>query len=270
MKRFLKKTHIFIENENETIEMDTKKKKKNNDPEKKQNSDSSKLVEETSNYSLISLSGTYDDCQVFVFIDKKKYYLIFIKKVCFKNVEAFISDCSCNIVNDSNFLVLNQASQSYEFDDQKMKLIKCDHIEKTIDHIFDRFNAKIGNEKNNQKHLSEFCSWSSEKQCYFNDDLTISATLSNVDGLMLFIFKNQKWKCVRCNWQDAFKCRHGKYLDLPDSETENVFSNDVFSTNIPENETVKSVTPLQLLSKQTFSGNYVLIINIVFRPIFNC
>lgn len=264
MKRYLRKTHIVVQNKTGLVkiipQVNGKKQKTDNDKKDSEaethiNFSPSEInlqsASTSCNYSLICLSGAIDDCQVFVYIENKQYFLVYIKKAYFQNREAFISSCTCD--NSDNFLVLNDTAAQYIYDVYEVKLIKCKHIRACVHNILDKFNCEMQNELKVQDDLIQYCSINLYRSNYFNRDHTICGALCNSDGLILFIKKNKKWKCVACNWQDSIKCRHGFLLDIDSPEPENPFSNN--SVNTTEHQSHHTTAQFEVLSKKKFSGN---------------
>lgn len=249
MKKFLKNTQIVVKNQSGIVKViDTPSSKpRNSISQSGRASDFSQ--NEFQPQSLICLSNVIDDCQVFVYKEHKRYFLIYIKKVAFKNKNAFIAGCTCNI--SDNFLVLNHTASQYMYDHNEIMLIKCTHIRQSVQNILNRFNGEMKSEEKLQDDLVQFCSWKASQTTYFNDDNTICASLCNNDGMILFVSKNHKWKCVNCNMQDATKCRHGSLLDIDIVDSEHLVFDHVNDT-----EDMPSSSSFELLSTTKFTSNF--------------
>lgn len=205
------------------------------------------------NTKVISLSGIIDNVQVFVLFDNKKdYYIIIIKKLLFKDQFKFVSGCNC--LSNDDFVLLNESSILYN-STEISPLQKCMHIKECIAKILQNFsiNKTIDTEEDLQDILKNHCTHNITKKNFENDDNSLYATISNSDGLLLFVKKNGTWKCVFCKNNNAAKCRHFKYInDCESSQNSLEASTDpihqIQSMPIPPSRT------LSLLSTKKFSG----------------
>lgn len=252
MKKFNRKSQIVMRDSTGTFNVITKK-HKGNQHEKK---DIVYNVQEQElnyypnsfnrNIQTKCLSGAIDNCQVFVLEEDKTYFLIFIKKVTLKNGDVFISGCTCD--RDSDFIVLNETGMLYNRQEIS-RLIKCAHIKECIDLILERFSISnhLKTEDDMQNILLKHCTWVPTTSKFINEEATLYATLSSSDGILLFVLKNDKWRCHLCNFQVAYKCRHGQFLDIECYEQ----SYEYLDNELQEKQTSERFL---LFSKKKFSG----------------
>lgn len=212
---------------------------------------------ENLNFTLSSkvffLSGERDNVQVSVVLQNNvDYNLTVIKKVMFKDGYHFISGCSCNSGDD--FLVLDESSVVFDFKDAT-PLEKCSHLKECLSMILRKFLISKNNvsETELQEILTKYCTHSNSNSHFFNHDNTLLATISHSDGLLLFIKKNNRYKCVLCNKNNSFKCRHFKNLlrDIPENQ---MLLEDNPELYMPMEVKTNPSSTLPLLSKQKFLG----------------
>lgn len=205
----------------------------------------------------VALTGMLDDCQVYV-IDTD--VIVMIKKVYFKDKQKFISGCSMCYNLNTDFLVFLQDSQSH---DSKLftNLCKCKHIIIALSEILSSFECWQSSvtEIDLQSFLAQHLIWESSTTFFVSEKKSMfCGLLSPNDGLLLFVLKKGKWRCVVDKYQVATKCRHGQLLDLPEKYDEE--NDDCFLEPEPKNITMSS----QLLTSKRFTGKNILFLNYLY------
>lgn len=201
----------------------------------------------------VSLTGVFDDCQVYIVCDDT-YAMVIIKKVSFKDKQKFISGCNLCYNLNTNFLIFLADSQAHD-SELSTNLAKCKHIKLALSEILNSFNCWQPSitEYDLQKFLEEYLIWENTSRFFVSEKNSIfCGCLSLNDGILLFVLKNGKWRCVADKYQVASKCRHGQLLDFPDKDNDEI---ECCLEPEPNNIEISS----QLLSSKCFIGEYNII-----------
>lgn len=199
---------------------------------------------------IISLTGDYDTTQVFIVKDNGSHVLVVLKKVLFADKGLFIGGCSscCNL--KSNFLLYLEFSENFTSNQENNYLGNCKHVRACLSEIIgkiDRWKPIIST-KDAQTVLLSKCLL--ENNSNFFVSLEFCASVESLEGLTLFIKKNNKWKCDTCSCV-VHKCKHGQKHIFPAEPRDTVETADTEET-IVEKEIFQNKA--NMLSNTSFSG----------------
>lgn len=192
------------------------------------------------------LSGSIDDTQIYIIERKNCVSVVVIKKVVFQDGEKYISGCSNCFNINSDFLIHLEGSQMYKSNDSS-RLLKCDHIAASVASILDTFGQwrPAINEIEIQDFLKDHCSWENSASFFLNEiHPSYCVAFNSIDGIIPFVLKHDKWRCVFDKYQVASKCRHGRLIEI---------DSDTYTT---ETDIEIKLTPFPILGKTKFSGNF--------------
>lgn len=196
------------------------------------------------------LSGCIDDPQVYVVKDDNNLSLVMIKKVQFLDGEKYTAGCSTCYNINSNFLLYIDSPMYMK--NESSKLIKCKHIASTLACILETFGQwkPSIHEEEIQIFLEHHCTWTNSDVFFLNENHpTYCGAIDQMDGLILFVLKKDRWRCVTDKLQLASKCRHGQYIEY-----------NIEYHPRPSNNVEVKLSPFPIMEKQMFSSKYKTIL----------
>lgn len=165
---------------------------------------------------IIPLSNSTQKYKAFVVPDGQQLALVLLCPMQFEDGRSVISVCSiCN--NDySEFLVYHKGSNSLSIPNTG-RIIKCGHIRIAVSFLFSSLGKTTQNvtEKNINDLVADEYQKDGSNEYFINEEGYYVAAISLEYGCSLFQCMTGKWRCVACKNRNAYKCTHGKQIDLP-------------------------------------------------------
>lgn len=197
------------------------------------------------NLQNVVLSKQFDATQAVVVEGR---ILVILKRVRFVDSEKFIGGCSeCYNIN-SDFLLFLESSGLFE--STISSIIKCQHIKATISLLMDKMTKwkTFTTENQVQKFLLENYIEHTDSNNFIPETSTkFCGKLCVNEGIMLFEYKNNNWKCVICKYANSYMCRHGQTMNFPEKTDTGPYFDD------SEPEKITTITK-KIISKERFSG----------------